>query len=437
MSKKVSFHTLGCKLNFSESSTLARQFTENGFQRVSSPKEIADIYVINTCSVTDSADKKCRNIIRKLAALNPDAIIAVTGCYAQLKPAEIAAIEGVDIVVGSNNKGDILSYVEQMTTKGKGGIYTCESDEITSFFSSFSIGDRTRSFLKVQDGCSYKCSYCTIPLARGASRNQSIASIIAEAQEIAAKGIKEIVLTGVNIGDFGKTTLETFYDLIKALDAVDGIERYRISSIEPNLLTYEILEFCCRSSKFQPHYHIPLQAGSDHVLGLMRRRYNTKQFEQKIEMVKSLDAQVFIGIDVIVGFPGETEQDFEDSCRFLERIRPAFLHLFPYSERANTDAINYEGKVSPTVKSHRMKRLEELNEKLHFEFCRQFVAQRVKVLVEGTQKGSRMHGYTENYVKVLLPYSKELIGQIVEVDIIEVLPNGEAIGEIYDFYDKN
>lgn len=430
MSKKVSFHTLGCKLNFSESSTLARQFTENGFERVTSPKEIADIYVVNTCSVTDSADKKCRNIIRKLATANPDAIIAVTGCYAQLKPAEIAAIEGVDIVAGSNNKGEIFSYVQQMTTKGKGGIYTCETDEITSFFSSFSSGDRTRSFLKVQDGCSYKCSYCTIPLARGASRNQSIASIIAEAREIADKGIKEIVLTGVNIGDFGKTTNETFLDLIKALDAVEGIERYRISSIEPNLLTKEILEFCHASSKFQPHYHIPLQAGSDRVLGLMRRRYNTGQFAEKIELVKSFDEGVFVGIDVIVGFPGETEQDFENGYRLLEKIRPAFLHLFPYSERANTDAIHYDGKVSPMEKTRRMKRMEELNEKLHYEFCSQFVGQRVKVLVEGTQKGGKMHGYTENYVKVLLPYQKEFIGQIVEVEIVEVAQNGEAVGQI-------
>lgn len=430
MHKKVSFHTLGCKLNFSESSTLARQFAENGFERVTSPKEIADICVINTCSVTDSADKKCRNIIRKLVTANPDAIIAVTGCYAQLKPAEIAAIEGVDIVVGSDNKGEILSYVKQITAKGKGGIYTCETDEITSFFSSFSSGDRTRSFLKVQDGCSYKCSYCTIPLARGASRNQSIESVIGEAREIANKGIKEIVLTGVNIGDFGRTTNETFLDLVKALDAVEGIERYRISSIEPNLLTKEILEFCHNSSKFQPHYHIPLQAGSDGVLALMRRRYNTKQFADKIEMVKSLDSQVFIGIDVIVGFPGETEQDFEDSYQLLARLKPAFLHLFPYSERANTDAIHYDGKVSPSEKTRRMKRMEELCEKLHYEFCSQFIGKRVKVLVEGMQKGGKVHGYTENYVKVLLPYKKELIGQIVEVEIVEVAQNGEAIGKM-------
>lgn len=425
MGKKVSFHTLGCKLNFSESSTLARQFAENGFERVASG---ADICVINTCSVTDGADKKCRNIIRKLSHTNPDAIIAVTGCYAQLKPAEIAAIEGVDLVVGSNNKSEIVNYVKNLTAKGKGAIYTCDTDEITTFFSSFSSGDRTRSFLKVQDGCSYKCSYCTIPLARGASRNQPIEKILAEAREIAEKGIKEIVLTGVNIGDFGKSSGETFLDLIKGLDRVEGIERYRISSIEPNLLTAEILEFCSNSAKFQPHYHIPLQAGSDKVLALMRRRYNTKQFSEKIELVKSYNPQVFIGVDVIVGFPGETEQDFEDGYQLLERLKPAFLHLFPYSERANTDAIHYEGKVPPAEKTRRMKRLEQLSARFHHEFASQFIGKEVKVLVEGIQKGGKVHGYTENYVKVLLPYNKEHIGKIINVEIISVEENGEAIG---------
>lgn len=425
MGKKVSFHTLGCKLNFSESSTLARQFAENGFERVASG---ADICVINTCSVTDGADKKCRNIIRKLSHTNPDAIIAVTGCYAQLKPAEIAAIEGVDLVVGSNNKSEIVNYVKNLTAKGKGAIYTCDTDEITTFFSSFSSGDRTRSFLKVQDGCSYKCSYCTIPLARGASRNQPIEKILAEAREIAEKGIKEIVLTGVNIGDFGKSSGETFLDLIKGLDQVEGIERYRISSIEPNLLTAEILEFCSNSAKFQPHYHIPLQAGSDRILALMRRRYNTKQFSEKIDLVKSYNPQVFIGVDVIVGFPGETEQDFEDSYQLLERLKPAFLHLFPYSERANTDAIHYEGKVPPAEKTRRMKRLEQLSARFHHEFASQFIGKEVKVLVEGIQKGGKVHGYTENYVKVLLPYNKEHIGKIINVEIVSVEENGEAIG---------
>lgn len=425
--KRVSFHTLGCKLNFSESSTLAREFIENGFERTKSTKERADIHVINTCSVTDSADKKCRNIIRKLSLSNPEAIIAVTGCYAQLKPDEIAAIDGVDIVVGSNNKGDILSYVKKLQTKGKSAIYTCDSDEITTFFSSFSSGDRTRSFLKVQDGCSYKCSYCTIPLARGASRNQSIASIVDEAKEISLKGVKEVVLTGVNIGDFGRTTGENFLSLIEALDGVEGIERYRISSIEPNLLTEDILEFCHKSYKFQPHYHIPLQAGSDKVLALMRRRYTTKEFSEKINMVKNLDPLTFIGIDIIVGFPGETNEDFENSYNLLSAIKPAYLHLFPYSERANTDAIHYEGKVSPSEKSKRMKRMEELSDKLHHAFCSKFIGKECNVLIEGIQKGGNVHGYSENYIKVLLPYNKELIGKIVKVKIESINENSEAI----------
>lgn len=418
--KKVSFHTLGCKLNFSESSTLARQFEENGFERATSSKERADIYVINTCSVTDGADKKCRNIIRKLATANPDSIIAVTGCYAQLKAEEIAAIEGVDIVVGSNDKGNLISLVTQMAGKGKGLVHTCETEQITSFFNAFSSGDRTRSFLKVQDGCSYKCAYCTIPLARGESRNPSIEQIISEATEIAAKGVKEIVLTGVNIGDFGRSNGEKFIDLVKALDGVDGICRYRISSIEPNLLTSEILEFCHASSKFQPHYHIPLQAGSDKVLRLMRRRYNTEQFRDKIAAVKALDCDTFIGVDVIVGFPGETEEEFEECYKLLSEIRPAFLHLFPYSERANTDAVKFAGKVSPQEKNRRMKRMEELCSELHFEFCSRFIGRKVKVLVEGTRKGGMMHGYTENYLKVVLPYNKSLIGEIVEVEIAAV-----------------
>lgn len=429
-SKKVAFHTLGCKLNFSESSTLAREFEQGGFERVTSRGEVADIYVINTCSVTDSADKKCRNIIRKLAHTNPDAIIAVTGCYAQLKPQEVAAIEGVDVVVGSNNKADLFSYVRDMSAKGKGSVHTCESEQISSFFNAFSSGDRTRSFLKVQDGCSYKCSYCTIPLARGESRNAPISSIIKEANEIASKGIKEVVLTGVNIGDFGKTTGESFTELVKALDTVSGVERYRISSIEPNLLTDEIIAFCHNSLKFQPHYHIPLQSGSDKVLGLMRRRYNTSLFRSKIELIREYDPQAFIGIDVIIGFPGESDECFEECYNFLKSLRPAFLHLFPYSERANTDAIHFEGKVSPKAKAERMKRMEELNTQLHYDYCSQFTGCEVEVLVEGIQKGGKMHGYTNHYVKVELPYKKELIGEIVRVRINSVEPSGVALGEL-------
>lgn len=326
--RRVSFHTLGCKLNFSESSTLAREFEQGGFVRVA-PEAEADICVVNTCSVTEHADKKCRNLIRKLHRRNPGAIIAVTGCYAQLKPEDIAAIDGVDIVLGNNDKGDLYKRVLELTGKGRARVYSCDTDSLTRFFAAFSSGDRTRAFLKVQDGCDYCCAYCTIHYARGASRNLSVADAVAEARQIAAAGQKEIVITGVNTGDFGRTTGEKFIDLLRALDAVEGIERYRISSIEPNLLTDDIVEFCAASPKFQHHFHIPLQSGSDRILGLMRRRYTTACFAGRIEAVRRLMPDAFIGIDVIVGFPGETEADFGETYAFLERTAPAFLHIFP------------------------------------------------------------------------------------------------------------
>ena len=330
--RRVNFHTLGCKLNFSESSTLAREFEEGGFVRVA-PDAEADICVVNSCSVTEHADKKCRNLIRKLHRRNPGAIIAVTGCYAQLKPQEIAAIEGVDIVVGNNDKGDLYKRVLELPGKGRAQVYSCDADSLTSFFAAFSSGDRTRAFLKVQDGCDYKCAYCTIHYARGGSRNMPVADLVAEARRIAAAGQKEIVLTGVNTGDFGRTTGEKFIDLLRALDGVDGIERYRISSIEPNLLTDEIIAFCAASPKFQHHFHIPLQSGSDKILGLMRRRYTTARFADRIAAVRALMPDAFIGIDVIVGFPGETEEDFRTTYDFLAGLEPAFLHIFPFSER--------------------------------------------------------------------------------------------------------
>ncbi|MBQ5617571.1 MAG: tRNA (N(6)-L-threonylcarbamoyladenosine(37)-C(2))-methylthiotransferase MtaB, partial [Alistipes sp.] len=332
MKRRVSFHTLGCKLNFSESSTIARQFEEGGFERVG-VNDQADICVINSCSVTEHADKKCRNIIRKLHRRNPQAIIAVTGCYAQLKPYEIAAIDGVDIVLGNNDKGDLYKRVVELGQRGQAEVYSCDCEEITRFFSAFSSGDRSRSFLKVQDGCDYKCAYCTIHYARGSSRNIPIADIVAEAQKVAATGLKEIVITGINTGDFGRTTGEKFIDLLRALNEVESIERYRISSIEPNLITDEIIEFCAASPKFQHHFHIPLQSGSDHILGLMRRRYTSSRFADRIEKIRSLMPDAFIGIDVITGFPGETEQYFQETYDLLSRLRPAFLHIFPFSER--------------------------------------------------------------------------------------------------------
>ena len=314
--QKVSFYTLGCKLNFSETSTIARQFEQGGFVRAARGEK-ADIYVINSCSVTEHADKKCRNLVRHLIKENPEAIVVVTGCYAQLKPQEVAAIKGVDLVIGNNDKGSIYDRVAALPAKSGAMIHTCSVEELTGFFAAFSSGDRTRSFLKVQDGCSYRCSYCTIPLARGASRNIPIADLVREAEAIAAKGQREIVLTGINVGDFGRTTGESFADLLRALDCVEGIDRYRISSIEPNLLTDEVIAFTAGSQKFQPHFHVPLQSGCDRILALMRRRYNTARFADRIAAVRAQIPDVFFGVDVIVGFPGETDEDFEQTCRFL------------------------------------------------------------------------------------------------------------------------
>ena len=327
--KKVGFYTLGCKMNFSETSTIAREFEAGGFCRARRG-EPADIYVVNSCSVTEHADKKCRNLVRRLIRENPRALVAVTGCYAQLRPRELASIEGVDLVVGNGDKGSLFERIASMRSKGETVVHGCEADELTSFFAAFSTGDRTRSFLKVQDGCDYRCSYCTIPLARGASRNLPIAEAVAEARRIAEAGQREIVITGVNTGDFGRTTGERFIDLLRALDAVEGIERYRISSIEPNLLTDEIIDFCASSPKFQHHFHIPLQSGSDRILGLMRRRYTTARFADRIAAVRRRMPDAFIGIDVIVGFPGETEADFRTTYDFLTGIAPAFLHIFPF-----------------------------------------------------------------------------------------------------------
>ena len=344
--RRVSFHTLGCKMNFSESSTLARIFEQGGFERAASCVD-ADVCVINSCSVTEHADKKCRNLIRRIHRLNPNAIIAVTGCYAQLKPHEIADIEGVDIVLGNNYKGDLYQRVLELAGKGRAKIYSCDTESLTRFFAAFSSGDRTRSFLKVQDGCDYKCAYCTIHYARGSSRNMPIADLVAEARTLAAAGTKEIVVTGINTGDFGRTTGESFVDLIRALDTVEGIERYRISSIEPNLLTDEIIEFCASSRKFQHHFHIPIQSGSDRILAAMRRRYTSARFADRVNKVRAMMPDAFIGIDVITGFPGETEEDFMQTYTLMERLAPSFLHIFPFSERPGTPAVDMPGRCRP------------------------------------------------------------------------------------------
>ena len=431
MSKRVNFHTLGCKLNFSESSTIARQFENGGFERVS-PTESADICIINSCSVTEHADKKCRNLIRKLHRRNPNAIIAVTGCYAQLKPYEIAAIEGVDIVLSNNNKGETYKRVLELTAKGKTEVYSCETDQITNFFAAFSSGDRTRAFLKVQDGCDYCCSYCTIHNARGSSRNIPIADVVAQAEEIVAGGQKEIVITGVNTGDFGRTTGESFADLLRALDKVEGVERYRISSIEPNLLTDEIIEICARSSKFQHHFHIPIQCGSNKILALMRRRYTVEKFADRIAAVKRAMPDAFIGIDVITGFPGETDEDFASSREFLASIEPAFLHIFPFSERANTPAVDLPNKVQASVSTARVKELESLSDALHYKFCSAAVGTTASVLFESTERGGYMTGFTGNYIKVKVPYNRQYINKIVDVKLLQIESNCDVIGQIVE-----
>jgi threonylcarbamoyladenosine tRNA methylthiotransferase MtaB len=427
--RRVNFHTLGCKLNFSESSTLAREFERGGFERVA-PDAEADICVINSCSVTEHADKKCRNLIRKLHRRNPQAIIAVTGCYAQLKPQEIAAIEGVDLVLSNNDKGELYRRVLALPGKGRAQVYSCDTDSLTSFFAAFSSGDRTRAFLKVQDGCDYCCSYCTIHYARGSSRNMPIAELVGEARQIAAAGQREIVITGINTGDFGRTTGEKFIDLLRALDGVDGIDRYRISSVEPNLLTDEIIAFCAASPKFQHHFHIPLQSGSDRILGLMRRRYTTARFAERIASVRRAMPDAFIGIDVIVGFPGETEADHRTTYDFLAGLKPAFLHIFPFSERPGTPAVGMPGKVQASVVTRRVGELEELCARLHGDFCAQASGTEADVLFESTMRGGMMFGYTGQYRRVKAPYDRSRINTVCRVRLGAMDVSHDLWGEI-------
>lgn len=386
--------------------------------------------VINSCSVTEHADKKCRNIIRKIHRRNPNAIIAVTGCYAQLKPDEIAAIDGVDIVLSNNHKGDLYQRVVELRERDKTEVYSCTVDTLTRFFSAYSSGDRTRSFLKVQDGCDYKCAYCTIHYARGSSRNIPIAEIVAEAREIAAAGQKEIVITGVNTGDFGRTTGESFLELLRALDKVEGIERYRISSIEPNLITDEIIEFCAASPKFQPHFHIPLQSGSTRILGLMRRRYTAERYRDRIAKIRSLMPDAFIGIDVIVGFPGEGEEEFMETYRLLEEVGASFLHIFPFSERPGTPAVAMPDKVQPRIAHERVERLEELCRRLSRTFAEQFLGSEREVLFESTDHNGEMFGYTDNYLRVRAPYDTSKINTICRVRLNAIDDQGDISCEI-------
>ena len=427
--KRVSFHTLGCKLNFSESSTLAREFERGGYLRVE-PSEATDVAVINSCSVTEHADKKCRNIIRKIHRRNPNAIIAVTGCYAQLKPGDIAAIEGVDIVLGNNNKGDLFRRVEELQQKGKAEVYSCSVEEMTRFYAAYSSGDRTRSFLKVQDGCDYKCAYCTIHYARGASRNIPISEIVEEAKEIVAAGQKEIVITGVNTGDFGRTTGEKFIDLLRALDEVEGVERYRISSIEPNLITDEIIALCAKSSKFVPHFHIPLQSGSTRILGLMRRRYTAERYRERIAKIRELMPDSFLGVDVIVGFPGEGEEEFMETYRLLEEVGASFLHIFPFSERPGTPAVEMPNKVQSRIATERVERLEELSNRLYKTFAERYLGSIREVLFESTDHNGLMYGYTDNYLRVAAPYDTTRINTICSVRLVAFDNDGNISSEI-------
>lgn len=410
--KKAAYYTLGCKLNFAETSTIGKILSEQGIRKVR-PGEKADICVINTCSVTELADKKCRQAIRRIGKQHPDAFIVVTGCYAQLKPEEVAHIEGVNLVLGAEQKLDILTYLEQWNRQNglNSQYFTTPFKDIRKFMPSCSADDRTRHFLKVQDGCDYFCSYCTIPLARGRSRNGSIESLVKQAEEVARQGGKEIVLTGVNIGDFGKTTGETFIDLIRALDEVDGIDRYRISSIEPDLITDEAIDFVAKSKRFAPHFHIPLQSGCDEVLKLMRRRYDTALFRHKIEKIKEVMPDAFIGVDVIVGTRGETEAYFETAYRFIESLDITQLHVFSYSERPGTQALKIDYVVDPKIKHARSQALLDLSERKLQAFYEAHIGKEADVLFEHTKKEGMMHGFTENYIKVERPYEASLVNR--------------------------
>ena len=428
--KTAVYYTLGCKLNFSETSTIGKTLKEAGVRTVRKGEK-ADICVINTCSVTEVADKKCRQAIHRLVKNHPGAFVVVTGCYAQLKPEQVAAIEGVDVVLGAEEKGRLLDYLGDLSKNEKGEAITSTFKDIRSFSPSCSRGDRTRYFLKVQDGCDYFCSYCTIPFARGRSRNGKIEDIVAQARQAAAEGGKEIVIAGVNIGDFGKTTGETFFDLVKALDAVEGIERYRISSIEPNLLTDEIIEYVAKSRAFMPHFHIPLQSGCDEVLKLMRRRYDTALFAHKIQKIKEVMPHAFIGVDVIVGTRGETEEYFNQAYEFLKGLDVTQLHVFSYSERPGTQALKIDHVVSPDEKHRRSQLLLALSDEKTRAFYESHIGKEAVVLMEKSKSGTPMHGFTDNYVRVELPYDLSLDNKLVRVRMGHFNEDGTSLkGEI-------
>ncbi len=424
--KSIAFHTLGCKLNFAETSAIGRQFIEQGFEKKDF-SEAADIYVINTCSVTEQANRKCRNIIRQAMKKNPDGFVIVTGCYAQLKPQEIAEIPGVDLVVGAGDKFRILELIEDFRKSGNPCVYNNDIKSVNDFVDAYSIGDRTRTFLKIQDGCDYKCSFCTIPLARGKSRSDSLTHILENARTIAKAGIQEIILTGVNIGDYGKDQPETLGDVIQALDEVEGIQRFRISSIEPNLLNDSIIHFVGQSRRFMPHFHLPLQSGDNEMLAHMRRRYRRELYADRVATIKSIMPHACIGVDVIVGFPGETDKHFEHTYRFLNELDISYLHVFTYSERENTPAAYMDGKTPLKVRHQRNQRLRNLSEMKRRYFYQQYTGSERTVLFEQEQKDGTMYGFTDNYIKVAIPFDPSLSNQLRQVYLEKV--NGEGMME--------
>ena len=428
MNKKVAFYTLGCKLNYSETSSIGRLFNNAGFDTVDFT-DTPDVYVINTCSVTENADKKCKKVVKEALKISPNAYVTIVGCYAQLKPKEIAEIPGVDMVLGAAEKFRIVDFISDLTKNPKALVYNGPVSEANQFVSAYSFGDRTRTFLKVQDGCDYSCSFCTIPLARGASRSDTIEHVLEQARQIAASGVKEIVLTGVNLGDFGirdGKRVDKFLDLVKAMDRVDGIERIRISSIEPNLLTDEIIEFVSQSKRFMPHFHIPLQSGNNKILGLMRRRYKRELYADRVAKIKGLMPHCCIGVDVIVGFPGETREDFIDTYNFLNDLDISYLHVFTYSERENTSAAEMSNPVPGSTRAERSKMLHILSDKKRRAFYQTQLNKTEEVLFEGDIKEGYMHGFTRNYVKVKTKYDPVLVNELKPVYLTNISSDGDV-----------
>lgn len=421
----MAFHTLGCKLNFSETSSLSRMLENEGFEKKEFD-DLADVYVINTCSVTDNADKECRQLVRRIQRKAPESFVVITGCYAQLKPKEISEIPGVDLVLGAAEKFNIAKHIRELAKGDPAKICSCDIEEVSGFHSSWSVNDRTRTFLKVQDGCDYTCSFCTIPMARGKSRSDNIANVLKNAEQLASNGVKEIVLTGVNLGDFGKGPYETgpafsisgreenFFELIRQLDKVKAIQRYRISSIEPNLLTNEIIEFVANSEKFMPHFHIPLQSGSNKTLAAMRRRYKRELYAERVALIKTLMPHCAIGVDVIVGFPGETDEDFKETFEFIHSLDVSYLHVFTYSERDNTHALTIKPIVPISIRNERNKTLRNLSYMKMQYFTEQHTGQIRKVLFEGFDKTGMIEGYTDNYIRISTPYREKWVNEIVE-----------------------